>query len=142
MYFVAGVSKIENFTDLNAWKIAHKLVISIYRLTSEFPPEEKFGLSGQLRRASISVTSNIAEGFARKTKAEKNRFYEIAQGSNFEIQSQLIAARDLGFIQNTDFNMTFKISIQAGKLMSGLSKSAKTYLPIQDTSHNIQDSSV
>ncbi|MEW6408249.1 MAG: four helix bundle protein [Patescibacteria group bacterium] len=72
--------KIKSFTDLNAWKEGHKLVLMVYDVTKSFPKEEQFGLSIQLRRAVISFTSNIAEGFSRNSYKEKLQFYSMALG--------------------------------------------------------------
>jgi four helix bundle protein len=71
-------NKIRFFIDLYAWKEAHKLVLLIYNITKEFPKEELFGLSNQIRRAVVSVTSNIAEGFSRNSYKEKSQFYSMA----------------------------------------------------------------
>ena len=70
--------KIRNFTDLNAWKESHKLVLEIYRITKNFPREEIFGLTSQMRRAAVSVTSNIAEGFGRYSGKEQVQFFYIS----------------------------------------------------------------
>ena len=72
------MSNISNFTDLIAYKKAHELVIEVYKITKKFPEDEKFGLTNQIRRAGISITSNIAEGFARMTAKDKAHFYGIA----------------------------------------------------------------
>jgi len=74
--------KIKSFTDLNAWREAHKLALIVYKITKDFPKEEMFGLTSQMRRAVVSITSNIAEGFSRQSYSEKVQFYSIAQGSN------------------------------------------------------------
>jgi four helix bundle protein len=81
--------KITSFNDLKAWQESHVLVVMIYKITDTFPDREKFGLTNQLRRAVISVTSNIAEGFGRQTNKEKVQFYYHANGSLLEIKSQL-----------------------------------------------------
>lgn len=73
--------KIKSFTDLNVWKEGHKLVLQVYKLTKEFPKEELFGLTNQIRRAAVSITSNIAEGFSRHSYKEKLQFYSTALGS-------------------------------------------------------------
>lgn len=71
--------EIKDFTDLNAWKEGHKFVLGIYELTNNFPKDERFGLISQLRRAAVSITSNIAEGFSRYYFKDKVRFYYIAR---------------------------------------------------------------
>ena len=73
--------KIKSFTDLKTWQEGHQIVILVYKITKEFPKEEIFGLVSQMRRAVVSITSNIAEGFGRQTYKEKVQFYYIAQGS-------------------------------------------------------------
>lgn len=72
--------KIKSFTDSNAWKEGHKLVLEIYKITQGFPKEEQFGLTNQIRRAIVPFTSNIAEGFSRNSYKEKLRFYSMALG--------------------------------------------------------------
>ena len=83
------------FEDLIVWQKAHLFVLSVYRLSADFPESEKYGLTSQLRRAAISVPANIAEGFKKKSKADKNRFMNIAQGSLEECRYYLILIRDL-----------------------------------------------
>jgi four helix bundle protein len=90
--------KIKHFTDLVAWQKGHKLALMIYSATRSLPAEEKFGLVSQMRRAAVSVSSNIAEGFGRSTAREKIRFHEIAIGSLYELESQTLISRDLGYI--------------------------------------------
>ncbi len=116
--------KIQNFTDLNAWKEAHKLVLSIYTATKTFPGDEKFCLTSQIRRAAISIVSNIAEGFGRNTEKDKSQFYAISKGSVLETQSQLLVAKDLGYISEEDFQEIQKQIIIVQKLLSGLVASA------------------
>src|SRR3990167_5600783 len=95
--------KIKSFKDLNVWKEGHRLVVEIYRITNGFPREESFGLTNQIRRASISITSNIAEGFSRRSLKEKYRFYAMALGSLTEVQNQLIIASDVKYLSNDKF---------------------------------------
>ena len=118
-------NKIDSFTDLNAWKEGHKLVLSIYTITKDFPDEERFGLTSQIRRAVISITSNIAEGFRRETYKEKARFYSISLASLSEVQNQLLVSRDVGYIDNERFNEIAEQSIIASKLIFGLLRSTK-----------------
>lgn len=120
-----GTGKIQSFRDLKAWQEGHTLVLSIYRMTEHFPKEEKYSLTDQMRRASVSVTSNIAEGFSRQSKKEKMRFYVIALGSLTEIQNQLLIARDLGFITQVEFFPAANTSVTVHKLINGLIKYCK-----------------
>ena len=87
----------KSFQDLIVWQKAHKFVLSTYRFSEEFPKTEMYGLTSQLRRAAISIPANIAEGFKKKTKADKARFMNIAQGSLEECRYYLILAKDLEY---------------------------------------------
>ena len=120
--------KIKSFTDLNAWKEAHNLVLLIYRVTKGFPKEEQFGLINQLRRAVVSITSNIAEGFSRNSYKEKSQFYSMALGSLTEVQNKLIIARDLGYITKEDFRALAEQTITINKLLNGLIKKSRTMI--------------
>lgn len=119
--------KIQSFTDLNAWKESHKFVLLVYRKTTSFLKEEVFGITNQIRRAAVSIVSNIAEGFGRQSYKEKVQFYSIAQGPNLEIQSQMLVARDLQFLKEKDFQEIADQSIAVGKLLSGLIRATKNY---------------
>ena len=87
-----------NYQRLKVWESGHALSLSVYRITQSFPSEEKYGLAAQLRRASVSVVSNIAEGAGRQSDGEQIRFLRIARGSVHELESQLLLSRDLGYI--------------------------------------------
>lgn len=117
--------KIQSFTDLNAWQKGHVLVLSVYILTRTFPKEELFGLTSQLRRAVVSITSNIAEGFSRGFPKEKLQFYSIALGSLTEVQNQLLIARDIGYITKDQFQKIAEETIIVSKLINGLIKSLR-----------------
>lgn len=119
-------NKIKSFSDLIAWQEGHKFAILIYQETKNFPDDEKFGLTSQMKRAAISITSNIAEGFSRHTYTDKIRFYYISQGSVTEIQNQLILAKDLKYIIKEQFDSLVKQSIFVHKLINGLIKGART----------------
>ncbi len=95
---------MHNFKELKVWQKARILVKDIYLLTKQLPEEEKYGLISQMRRASVSVPSNIAEGTGRSTGKEFMRFLDIAVGSSFELETQLILCLDLDFITENDFN--------------------------------------
>ena len=116
--------KIKSFTDLNAWKEGHQLVLLIYKATKSFPTEERFGLIDQMRRCSVSITSNIAEGFSRKSSKEKAQFFYMSLGSIAELQNQLLIARDIGYITRDDFKNIADKTIIVSKLINGLIKSA------------------
>jgi len=93
--------KIQSFTDLVTWQEGHKLVLDIYKSTKSFPKEEMFGLTNQIRRAVVSITSNIAEGFNRKSIKDKTHFYVMAHGSVAEVQNQLLIARDVQYLEKS-----------------------------------------
>ena len=113
-------SKISSFTQLKAWQESHKIVLTTYGLTKTFPRDEVFGIISQMRRAAISISSNIAEGFSRNTKGEKQHFYGIAKGSLTELQNQFIVCRDLKYIKIEEFDNIAKQTILADKLIYGL----------------------
>lgn len=115
---------ITSFKDLVAYREAHKLVLAIYAETKHFPAEEKFALVNQMQRAAVSITSNIAEGFARNTAKDKVQFYTIARGSLFELDSQLLISRDLGYIHALKYEDFVNQIELVSKLISGLIKSA------------------
>lgn len=122
------INKIKSFTDLNTWKEAHKLILFIYKITKNFPKEEQFGLTNQIRRAVVSVTSNIAEGFSRNSYKEKSQFYSMALGSLTEVQNQLVISRDLGYISKEIFVEVANSSVNVNKLLNGLIKKSKTMI--------------
>lgn len=111
---------IKSFTDLKAWQEAHRLAIQIYEASKSFPLSEQYGLTQQVRRAALSVSSNIAEGFSRGTYKEKIRFYEMAVGSLTEVQNQILFARDIGLLQEDSFNQLATQTIRTGKILRGL----------------------
>jgi len=117
--------KIKSFTDLDTWKEGHKLVLLIYESTKSFPKEERFALTDQIRRAAVSITSNIAEGFSRQSLREKIQFYSISKGSNTEVQNQSIIAKDLKYLDQEKFLELIQQSIRVSKLLSGLIKYCK-----------------
>ena len=116
--------KIKGFTDLQAWKEAHKLVLTIYKITQTFPKEEVYGLTNQMRRCVISVSSNIAEGFSRQGVKEKHQFYYTAKGSLTELQNQLLVAKDIDYVTPEKFSAIASQSVIVHKLLNGLIKSA------------------
>ena len=93
--------KATSFTDLIVWAKAHQFSLEVYRFTLRFPKYELYGLTSQFRRAAVSVAANIAEGFKKRSKADKVRFLNISQGSLEECRHYLILARDLGYLKET-----------------------------------------
>ena len=90
---------LKNYKELKVWQRSYQLCLEIYGITKGFPKEEKYGLSSQIRRAAVSVPSNIAEGYGRKTTPEYIRFLYIAYGSNCELETQILLSKDLGYIE-------------------------------------------
>lgn len=118
-------AKAVKFSDLDVWQHGHGLVVAIYKFTQLWPKEEQFGLTSQVRRAAVSITSNIAEGFSRATKSDKRHFYTMSHGSLTEVQNQLLIARDVGFISSKEFDKLATETITIHKLLTGLIKSLK-----------------
>lgn len=121
------VKKIESFTDLKTWQEGHSLVVATYKLVKQFPPDETFGLKSQMQRAAVSITSNIAEGFSRRSFLDKLHFYHIAKGSLTELQNQLLVAREVDYITDDEFSVIAEQSRVAHSLLIGLIKSTKEY---------------
>ena len=120
--------KIKSFTDLLAWKESHKLLLLIYKTTKKFPKEELFCFTSQMRRAALSITSNIAEGFGRHGVKEKIQFYYLAQGSLTELKNQILAAKDIGYINKEDLVLLVVQANSAHRLLQGLLTKTKTFL--------------
>ena len=114
-----------NHKDLEVWKESIELVTEIYKLTSEFPTEEKFGIVNQIRRAAVSVPSNIAEGSARSSDKENLRFLDMACGSLAELETQILISENVGFINSQE--IITKID-NIGKMLSGLKRHLKNKL--------------
>jgi four helix bundle protein len=91
-----------NYKELMVWQKSYELCLTIYRITAQFPVEERYGLTAQIRRSAVSIASNIAEGYGRKTKADYLRMIYISYGSLCELETQILPAGDLGFIGEGD----------------------------------------
>ncbi|MDP2598661.1 MAG: four helix bundle protein [Candidatus Liptonbacteria bacterium] len=117
---------MKNFKDLLVWQKSIELVVSVYTITKGFPTEEKYGLTNQLRRAAISIPSNIAEGNMRSTGRDFKQFVAIARGPCSEVETQNIIAERLGYIQNDDCAQLSKqideLSRMLGSFYASLSK--------------------
>jgi four helix bundle protein len=89
---------LKNYRELLVWQKSYRLCIEVYKITRGFPKEEKFGLTSQIRRAAVSIPSNIAEGYGRKTTREYTHALYVAYGSNCELETQVLLSRDFGYI--------------------------------------------
>lgn len=112
------------YEDLEVWRLAIEQVKNIYKVTEKFPQKEQFGLTNQLRRAAVSIPSNIAEGSTR-SKADFARFISISIGSNAEVKTQLIIAKEIKYLDELNFNDLATLSNQIGKMLKGLQRSLK-----------------
>ncbi len=110
---------MHNFKELIVWQKARELVKQIYILTEKLPDDEKFGLISQLKRAAVSITSNIAEGAGRGTDKEFIRFLDVSNGSAFELETQLYLAYDLHFIEEEGLNKILEQVTEVEKLIYG-----------------------
>jgi len=117
--------KIETFTDLKVWQKGHQLVTSVYDATKDFPKEEMFGLTSQMRRSAVSITSNIAEGFGRPSYPDKIRFYYNAHGSLTELKNQLLVAKDVGHLSEQRFDGLVDSAQAVHALLRGLIEKSK-----------------
>lgn len=111
------------FEKLEVWQNSRQLVKEIYLVTSSFPENEKFGITNQMRRASTSISANIAEGFSRQSNKEKSRFLNIAFGSTIEVINFLILSNDLGFLNNENYNQLREKSEFITNQINSLNKS-------------------
>lgn len=116
---VMTVSKIERFEDIKAWQMAKELVATIYRISGNGAFSRDFGLRDQIRRASVSVMSNIAEGFERGSDKEFQRFLYMAKGSAGEVRSQLFVAQELGYVSVEEFADLKSKTEEVAKALSG-----------------------
>jgi len=115
----------ESFRNLTVWQRSIELTLAVYRLTSKFPDSERFGLTNQLRRASVSVASNIAEGYGRATKGEYVQFLGHARGSNSEVETQIVISKALGFGTEDELKTTEALCNEVGRMLGALMKSQR-----------------
>lgn len=116
---------MHNFKNLTVWQKSIDLTIEIYSLTRNFPPEEKYGLTSQIRRAAVSVPSNIAEGAGRRSHKDFKHFLSISNGSIFELETQIVAAHRLNLIDETLMNEIIAKICEVQKMLYGLEKAIK-----------------
>lgn len=117
--------KIANFQDLNVWQASRRLFFITFQITKKFPKEEVYGSVSQMRRAAMSISSNIAEGFGRSTKPDKLHFYVMARGSLTELQNQLVLTSDVELINSEDLKIALEQAEITHKLIVGLIKSTE-----------------
>jgi len=123
--------KIERFEDFIAWQKARRLTSNIYKVSNIGKFARDFGLKDQIRRAGVSVMSNIAEGFERGRPTEFHQFLSIAKGSCAELRSQLYVALDVGYIAGDDFRILMSEAIEVGQIVGGLRASVERRRDIQ-----------
>jgi len=116
---------MKDFRQLKVWEKAHQLALAIYKAAKGFPKEELYGLTSQIRRASMSVPTNIAEGCGRHTDAEFARFLQIAMGSASETEYQLILAHDLEFLSQTDYEKLHNDVEEVKRMLASLLKTLR-----------------
>jgi four helix bundle protein len=121
----------ESFRNLAVWQRSIELTLEVYKLTSCFPDSERYGLTNQIRRASVSVASNIAEGYGRSTKGEYLQFLGHARGSNSEVETQIVIAKALGFGSTQVLQTTEELCSEVGRMLGAMMKSlrAKSLVP-------------
>jgi four helix bundle protein len=121
-----SVQHFGNYRELLVWQRAIQLPTAIYRCSERLPKEERFGLTGQLRRAAVSIPSNFAEGSGRATNKEYRHFLFIARGSNMELQTQLVIAKELQYGKADELIDAESLSIEVGRMLSALLGRLKT----------------
>lgn len=112
-----------SFKDLIAWQKSNTLTLAVYKITQDFPDTEKWGLVSQMRRCSVSISSNIAEGYGRQTSRDKKRFLTIASGSATELESQIFVCEKLGLIDENAYQELTDRCVEVHKLINGLKRS-------------------
>ncbi len=113
------------YESLEAWKACHELAVAVYRASRVWPPEERYGLTSQLRRAAISSAANLAEGSGRSGWKELRRFVEISRASLTEVEYLLTLCRDVGMIHGEDFQLLHGFVFRAGQLVGGLHRALR-----------------
>lgn len=116
---------IKSFQDIKVWQKAHDLVLKIYKITKVFPDEERYGLSNQSRRAAVSITSNIVEGFRRKSLKDRIHFYTIANGSLEELRYQILLSKDLAYINEEEYQNVIILAEEVSKMLNSWIKVQK-----------------
>ena len=116
---------VRSYRELIVWQKGMDLVMLVYQVTKVFPKEERYGLTSQIRRSAVSVPSNIAEGQGRRSPADFKRFLSIARGSLQEVETQIMIASRLNYIEKTQEQKLLRLSTEVAKLLNGLSNSVR-----------------
>jgi four helix bundle protein len=116
---------MKDFRQLKVWEKSHQLALAVYKVTAKFPKEELYGLTSQIRRASMSVPTNIAEGCGRNTDAEFARFLQIAMGSASETEYQLLLSHDLGFLTKAQYDQLNTDVTEIKRMLASLLKTLR-----------------
>jgi four helix bundle protein len=127
---VTEQTKPKHYKELLVWQKGMALAKHVYQLTQKFPAEERYGLTSQLRRASVSVPSNIAEGQARRSTNEFLQFLSIAEGSLAELETQLLLSAELSYCKQTDLDPSLKEIDELQKMLVGLKRKLSSYSPL------------
>jgi four helix bundle protein len=116
---------VQSFRNLKVWEKSHRLTLDTYELSKNFPREEMYGLTSQMRRASASIATNIAEGCCRKGDAEMTRFLQFAMGSASELEYQLLLAHDLDYLRNRGYERLANQVVEVKRMLSSLMQKVK-----------------
>jgi four helix bundle protein len=122
---------MRNYRDLQVWSKAHNLTLELYRVSRQFPREEIYGITGQMRRAAVSIGANLAEGCGRRTSSELARFVRIAMGSASELDYHLLLSRDLGFMAADEFTRASSALIEVRKMLTSFLNSVEEQIETQ-----------
>jgi four helix bundle protein len=122
---------MRNYRDLQVWSKAHHLTLELYRISRQFPREETYGITSQLRRAAVSIGANLAEGCGRRTSSELARFVRIAMGSASELDYHLLLSRDLGFMAADEFTRASSALIEVRKMLTSFLNSVEEQIETQ-----------
>lgn len=122
---------MRNCRDLQVWAKAHRLTLELYRVSRQFPREEIYGITSQLRRAAVSIGANLAEGCGRRTSNELARFVRVAMGSASELDYHLLLSRELGFMTGDDFASASATLTEVRKMLTSFLQSVEEQIEVQ-----------
>jgi four helix bundle protein len=122
---------MRNYRDLQVWKKAHDLTLELYRVSQRFPREEMYGITGQLRRAAVSIRANLAEGCGRRTSNELARFVRVAMGSASELDYHILLCRDIGLMSSDDFSISTAKLTEVRKMLTSFLQSVEEQIETQ-----------